>query len=261
MVQEGDTGAAQQTLIDAISSKLSSLAASIAEALVNINCPPGSECYKKTHTQKLTDKFNKAKTNLQLAPLELSLAEKNMYEYNKGEPGGVNIYQPLIFDRYANTAQELQQNSMDKQQEFMADLTLALRQYQSEQLFNTRTNELLHTRQKERDDLLRKTELYNKILQTSERKVIYEIKDMSSIYMFRRVMLFFYYAAIVIYIIFGNFIPDKLYMKLSVWLIVVIVCVMPVILNILMKWIIIISSVIAYWFKNEMPHRDVYADL
>ena len=79
--------------------------------------------------------------------------------------------------------------------------------------------------------------------------------------MYRRVLLFFYYGAIICYIIFGNFIPDKLYVSKSVWLVIVIACIIPVLLNILIKWIFIIGDVIAYWFKNDMPYRDVYSDL
>jgi hypothetical protein len=245
-----------------ISNKLNTLASSISGATVDsIMCPKGSSCYIQKQTALLRDKYKKAQQNVHDAPLELSLAEKNMYEYNQGNPGGDFIYTTTIIDRFANTAQELQQNSIDKQQEFMANLTQALRQYQAQTLFLNRTQELLKTRLKENEELQKKLELYTKILNTNERKVIYEKKDTDIIYTFRRVMLFLYYAAIIGYIIFGNFIPDKLYMKVSVWFILIIATIIPIILNMLMKWIFIIGGVISYWFKNEMPHRDIYATL
>ena len=74
-------------------------------------------------------------------------------------------------------------------------------------------------------------------------------------------MIFIYYAAVIGYIIFSNFIPDKLYMKFSVWMIIVIASIIPIILNMVMRWVFIIGEVISYWIKNEMPHRDVYAEL
>ena len=244
-----------------IQAKMNALAASFGEARENINCLAGSICDVRAHTEKLQKIYKATKRNMQLAPLELSLAEKNIYEYNNGESGGDARYQALIIDRFATTAQELQQNSVEKQQEYMSDLAQALRQYQAQQLFAIRTNELLKTRIKDNTDLKKKLEVYHRILHTSQRKVVYENKDMSNIYMWRRVMLFFYYGAIIVYIIFGNFIPDKLYTQYSVWLLIVIACIVPVILNILMKWLFVIGDVISYWFMNDMPHRDVYAKL
>lgn len=254
--------ASTKSFIDTIATKLNTLTSSIsAKTISSITCANGSPCYKVQQTSLLKDKYEKAQQHLQNAPLELSLAERNMYEYNRGDPGGDFIYNTTIIDRFANTAQELQQNSIDKQQEFMANLTQALRQYQAQVLFLNRTQELLKTRLQENADLIQKKELFTKILHTNERKVVYEKKDTSSIYTFRRVMLFFYYAAIIGYIIFGNFIPDKLYKKVSVWLIIIIASIIPIILNIIMKWIFIIGDVIVYWFKNEMPHRDIYGEL
>ena len=92
-------------------------------------------------------------------------------------------------------------------------------------------------------------------------QVVYENKDATGMYTYRRAMLFLYYAAIVCYIIFGNFIPDRLYAKYSVWLIIVIVSIIPIILNMVIRWIFIIGEVTVYWFKNDMPHRDIYSKL
>ena len=73
-------------------------------------------------------------------------------------------------------------------------------------------------------------------------------------------MMFIYYAAIIGYIIFGNFIPDQLYLKYTVWLILIIVSIIPIILNIVIKWLFIFYDLLSYWF-GELPHKDVYIDL
>jgi hypothetical protein len=250
-----------KAFMDSLSSKVDSLTKSISGATQTIFCPVGSECYRTQHTTLLNNKLDQARTSLQNAPLELSLAEKNVYEYNAGLEGGDDIYNTTIIDRFATTAQDLRQNSIDKQQEYMADLAQALRQYKAQVPLLKRTQELRQTRQKENANLIKKIDLYKKILQTNERKVVYENKDTSGIYMYRRAMLFLYYVAVVCYIIFGNFIPDRLYAKPSVWLIIVLVSIIPIILNMVIRWIFIIGEVTAYWFKNEMPHRDIYATL
>jgi hypothetical protein len=251
----------QASVYDALTTKISSIARSMSVAASSIMCPVGSDCYIKQQTTLLNNNFAKAKLDYQNGPLEISLAEKNIYEYNAGQPGGDTNYNIAIIDRFATTAKEMQQNSIDKQQEYMADLAQALRQYQSQVPLLKRTEQLLETRQKEHDELVRKIDLYKKILQTNERKVVYEIKDTSGIYTYRRVMMFLYYGAIVCYIIFSNFIPDKLYQSYIVWLIIVIVSIIPIILNMVIRWIFIIGDVTAYWFKNDMPHRDIYTKL
>ena len=240
--------------------KLQSLIASIPSLTSLVNCTPDSACFKKKHNVKLAQILIDAqKTNIN-SPLELSLAEKNFYEYNEGDEGGETIYNNLIIDRFAKTAEELRKNSVEKQQEFMIELSQNLKQYKTDTNALERNKQLLATRQKEQRDLIKNINILDRIVKTNERKVVYEEKDTEGLYTYRRILLFFYYSAIVGYIIFANFIPDKLYMKYSVWLVIIIAAVIPIILNILIKWIFIIGDVVYYWAK-DIPHKDVYIDL
>jgi hypothetical protein len=226
----------------------------------SLMCPIDSECYKKkqnTLLKKILDDNQKIATNI---PLELSQAEKNYYVYNGGLVGGEQVYDKLIIDRFATTAQEFKQNSINKQQQFMADLLQSIKQYQAGLIFQTQMANLLKLRQSEQDDLKKNVNYYQKILNTSERKVVYENKNSDNLYMYRRVMIFLYYAGLVCFIIFGNFIPDKLYAKWSVWLVIVIVAAIPIILNMIIMWIFIIYDTASYWF-SELPHKDVYNNL
>jgi hypothetical protein len=204
--------------------------------------------------------WDTAKTTLADAPMELSQTEKNYYVYNGGNPNGNDIYDKLIIDRFATTAREFRINSIEMQQQFMADLSQALRQYQAEVTFLAQSQKLLKTRQSEHQSLIKNINYYQKILQTSERKVVYENKNMNSLYTYRRLMIFIYYAALIGFIIFGNFIPDKLYLNYTVWLIIVIVSIIPVILNILVKWLFVFYDLLSYWFGN-LPIKDVYTNL
>jgi hypothetical protein len=147
-----------------------------------------------------------------------------------------------------------------KRQEFTSNIAQNLKQYQGEYLFAARTSELLANKIQENKDLKKKLDMYTRILNTNERKVVYQDRDTGSLNTYRRVMLFFYYSAIIFYVIFGNFIPDKLYLKYSAWAVVVIFSIIPIILNMIMKWIFIIADTVGYWF-SEIPHKDVYLDL
>ena len=204
--------------------------------------------------------YDAAKNIMDEAPMDLSTAEKNYYVYNEGQSGGNQIYNALIIDRFAKTAQEFRTNSIDMQQQFMADLSQALRQYQAEMTFLAQSQKLLKARQEEHKLLIKNINYYQKIVQTSERKVVYENKNMDSLHTYRRLMIFIYYAALIGFIIFGNFIPDQLYLKYTVWLVLVIVAIIPIILNIVIKWLFIFYDLLSYWF-GELPHKDVYVNL
>ena len=225
-----------------------------------LTCPVGSQCYKKKRSLFFKKIMDDDKKYYESAPLELSRSEKNYYVYNVGEYGGDEKYSELIIDRFARTAEQFKKNSIDKQQQFMSDLIQSIKQYQAGLVFKNQMDNLLKLRQAEHDDLIKNVNYYQKILQTSERKVVYENKNMDGLEMYRRVMIFLYYAAIVSFIIFGNFIPDKLYNKGSVWLIIVIAAIFPIIMNMLVMWIFIIYDTVSYWF-SELPHKDVYINL
>jgi hypothetical protein len=204
--------------------------------------------------------YQAAQTNMTTAPINLSRAEKNYYVYNEGKSGGNQVYDALIIDRFAKTAQEFRTNSIEMQQQYMADLSQALRQYQAQSTFLAQSQKLLKTREEEHKIFKKNINYYQKIVETSERKVVYENKNMDSLYTYRRLMIFVYYAALIGFIIFGNFIPDKLYSKYTIWLILIIVAIIPIILNIVIKWLFIFYELLSYWF-GELPHRDVYVNL
>ena len=247
--------------INNLISKVTGLANDISGSLIDrITCAPGTTCYYEKRNTALKNKWDSQKINYNNAPEDLSRAEKNYYVFNRGENGGETIYNNIIIDRFANTSKDLRKNSIVKQQDYMNNLSHILKQYQGEKQFVLRAEDLLKVRERERIELTKKINKYEAILQTNERKVVYEHKDMDSLYMYRRVMLFLYYSVIVCYIIFGNFIPDKLYKNYSIWAVIVIAVIFPIILNILTKWIFILYDAVSYWLA-EIPHKDVYADL
>ena len=250
------------TALNAMITTVSQITGTVSTSLMDqlIGCQKGTACYNGKRNSFLETKLSAAKTAYASAPLDLSRAEKNYYEFNGGENGGEDIYNKMIIDRFATTAEQFKQNSIEKQQDFMADLAQILKQYEGEVLFAAREEDLLGVRLKEYADLLKKINKYQAIVQTSQRKVAYEYKDMDSLYLYRRIMLFLYYSVIVIYIIFGNFIPDKLYLKKTVWLMIIIAAIVPIIFNICIKWLFIFADAFSYWYSDVVP-KDVYHDL
>jgi hypothetical protein len=250
----------QEAMFNSLTANVSSLSKTINDIAQNIQNGPGTSAYKAIQTNKLLAQYEAAKANLQNAPLDLSSAEKSYYIYNNGEDGGDSAYKAVIIDRNAKTADEFKKNSMEKQQQFMMEISQLLKQYQAEQVFVVRANELLKDRVEEHDRLKRSFNKYDSMIQTNERKVVYQINDMDNLYLYRRIMLFIYYSALVLYVVFGNFIPDKKYLSYSVWLILIIIALIPLILNRVIKWLHILKEYAGFWFK-EIPHKDVLMDI
>lgn len=219
------------------------------------NCNPGSTCYTNM-SGSLHNIYYNAKDNLEKAPYDLSLAEKNYFEFTKGKDG----YNLMIFDRFAKTAEEIKENSIEKQQQFMTDLMQLLRQYNSEKILSDRADELVKERLIENKKIKNSFNRYKGIIQTSERKYVYENKDIDTLYLYRRVMVFIYYSIIILYLIFGNFIPDKQYTNFGTWMVIIIALLFPIILNLIVKWLFIIKDYLLFWI-SDIRHKDVYDDL
>ena len=268
-VANGFTPAQLNGMVSNLGSAASTIGNLISSGSIGSGSGTGATpAFKSAHNSELYAIYVKSQTDLSNASIDLSRAEKNYYVYNGGQNGGGQKYNKLIIDRFAKTADQFKKNSIEMQQEFMANLSQSIKQYQAEVTFQGQSAKLLKLRRKENDDLIKNIDYYNKIVQTSERKVVYENKNMDSLYMYRRIMVFIYYAAIVCFIVFGNFIPEQLYFKYSVWLIIVIACIFPLILNMMVKWSVMIYEMLSYWFSGPDPFRqyrphytDVYKNL
>lgn len=253
-----------KSMVDSISATAASVAGASGLAspdgstdIINLfTCAPGSECYKTKHNTYLKNVFLQAKEKYDAAPIDLSRAEKNYTVSNEGSAA----YDTLISTRLTSTVDEFRQNSIDRQQQFVADLTQALKQYHAQAVFQAQAASLLSLRANEQRDLIKQINYYQKNLHTNERRVVLENKNMDSLYGYRRSMLFLYYAGIIGFIIFGNFIPEKLYLRYSVWLLIIIAAIIPVILNITIMWIFLFADTLAYWWA-DLPHKDVYKDM
>jgi hypothetical protein len=250
----------QCQLFATTSNSINSIKDNITQTLASQLMTKDSPTYKSNEGGKLLKRYKDAQKKLKDAPQILSNAEKSYYVYNDGKPSGDEIYNSIIYDRFAKTADEFKQNSIEKQQQFMTELSQLLKQYQAEQLFAIHATNLLQERTKKLADLKKSLFKYENIIQNNERKVVYQLNDMDGLYLYRRVMLFIYYSAIVIYIVFGSFIPDKQYKKFSICVMLIIAALIPLILNRIIKWIFILKEYVGYWLE-EIPHKDVLEDL
>ena len=193
----------------------------VAMARDKLTCDPA--CQKKRKGDAYKQKWDLAKKNYQKAPEEIKEAEKNYYLYDKG----YGAYKEMLYDRYAKTAAEFKTSSNKKHADLQAELQELLNNYDAGTIYLKRMNELLKIKLAEKEELDDKIDNYIGFTETSGRKVIYENRERDTLTLYRQIMLYLFFFIVILYIVFGNFIPDKMYKKWQVWLIILMFIVMP----------------------------------
>ena len=205
----------------------------------------------------LLNEFNDMTTVYDNASTNLARAEKN---YKISTAGGVSQYNDLINTRISDELDEVENIIIDDYKNNMNFIDQIAKQFKSEilALRNARTgyNNLLI----ENAILTKKLDAYSKILNTNERKTVYELQNMKNLYLYRRVLFFIYYLLIAQYIFFGEFIPKKLYTDYTYLVILLIVIIFPFILNTLISWTIMCINALHFWFDDSII-KDVYDEL
>lgn len=193
----------------------------ITMARDKLMCNP--ECQKKRKGDAYKQKWDLAKKNYKKAPEEIKEAEKNYYLYDKG----YGAYKEMLYDRYAKTAAEFKTSSNKKHAELQEELDELLNNYDAGTIYLKRMNELLKIKLAEKEELEKKIDNYIGYTETNGRKVIYEDRARDTLTFYRQGLLYLFFFIVLFYIVFGNFIPDKMYKKWHVWLVLLMFIVVP----------------------------------
>ena len=208
------------------------------------------------NTNNLLNEFTAMNTVYDNASTNLARAEKNYIL----STDGVSQYNTLINNRLSGELNEVENIIIDDYKNNMNFIDQIAKQFKSEisALRNARTgyNNLLI----DNAILTKKLDAYSKILNTNERKTVYELQNMKNLYLYRRVLIFIYYLLIAQYIFFGEFIPKKLYTDYTYLVILLIVIIFPFILNTLISWTIMCINALHFWFDDSII-KDVYDEL
>ena len=208
------------------------------------------------NTNNLLNEFTAMNTVYDNASTNLARAEKNYIL----STDGVSQYNTLINNRISGELNEVENIIIDDYKNNMNFIDQIAKQFKSEisALRNARTgyNNLLI----DNAILTKKLDAYSKILNTNERKTVYELQNMKNLYLYRRVLFFIYYLWIAQYIFFGEFIPKKLYTDYTYLVILLIVIIFPFILNTIISWTIMCINALHFWFDDSII-KDVYDEL
>ena len=243
---------AQQELIAAVSTLVESLNRTAGTSTVT-----NALLIPKDSKSGLLNEFAFRNEVYNSASSKLAIAEKN---YIISNDDGADTYNTEFDERISYELGEIEHIIIDDYKNNMNFIDQIAKQYKSEisALNNAQTG--YDKIRIENDVLTKKLDAYSKILNTNERKTVYELQNMKSLHLYRRVLFFIYYLLIAQYIFFGEFIPKKLYTDYTYLVILLIVIIFPFILNTIISWTIMCINALHFWLDDSIA-KDVYAEL
>ena len=213
----------------------------------------GPECQQERQADELKQVWLTAKNNLKDGPTNVALAEKNYYDFTKGEP----YYENMLLERYEKNASLLKKKSIAKHKDFMKELISLLAEYKGEATYASRMQELLKIRLNENKKLKKDINDYKALVETSDRKTWYEVQQTDDIKWWKTILKFMYYALLIIYIIFGSFLKRREYMNWRVWIIIGLYILFPFVVYWITVQVFNTYGTISQYFKTKGP-KDVY---
>ena len=221
----------------------------VAMAKDKLSCD--SNCQQKRMADDYKAKWELAKKEYEQAPEDIKQAEKNYYVYDKGYPA----YKDMLFDRYTKNAEEFKKTSRIKHNKINSDLQDQIDNYDVSTTYLGRMNEMLRIKLKENEAIKQDIDDYLNKTQTSGRKVVYEDRARDWLGTFRNVLIFIYFALLVMYIVFGRFIPKQEYLHWQSWIIIILYIIFP--FFILQRLVKVLFSLYNYLMSWSL-HKNVY---
>jgi len=216
----------------------------------------GDECQRQRIAQLLLEQWNLAKTNFREAPERLKQAEKNYIVNQKG----LSFYNNVIYDRHAKNAKEFKANSEKKFNEFITKFRSDLDVYRSLQSNFVIVKESTVDAAVEYVDYQRQFKDLEDSVHTNARKAMYEEKETSKLYRYRYIILFIYYAILILYLVFGNFFADAQYANISFWIFFVFYAAFPWTLNWIVRKLFAFRDLLQYVFE-KFPYKNAYVNI
>lgn len=150
---------------------------------------------EKRKKELLYMKYVDAEENVRNAPNKLDNAEKEYYlsVYGQAE------YNNILMNRYKKEINTKNSNEMNSFNDKKKNILLLLENYNKNISLNNKLDELIKTTLDENNDLIEKIDKINTNINTNERRVYYDDKQVEKISFFKKIVT---YILLIIYIIF-----------------------------------------------------------
>lgn len=158
-----------------------------------LNCPPGTQCYKDNQKRKLESKLNEARNNAREAPIALKNAEKDVMEFTLGSAK----YNEYMRERLKNNANSEKMKLIDEHNQLIKEMKNDIQIIIDQNIYIKNMNDLLSQTENTNEDLKKQIADKTAVLNTTERKIYYENKEINKLNsIYNWVKLIFYLVVI-----------------------------------------------------------------
>tara|TARA_B110000114_G_scaffold183906_1_gene226261 strand:- start:1185 stop:1892 length:708 start_codon:yes stop_codon:yes gene_type:complete len=173
-------------------------------------------------------------------------------------------YSDLIND-FANTIQRYKDTKTSDDyadiENILSNIYIILDTYRN--VYDNHYNRILElsdTRNNENKKLIKNVDNSNLLVNTNNRKVVYEKRQFEGLQTYRLVIFIAFYILLVIYLIFGNFFSSRLYRNRTFMYIFIPLCITPIAINYLVRFLYFIIKKINK-FLNNRASKNVYTNI
>jgi hypothetical protein len=168
-------------------------------------------CQKKKEEERLKQKMIDAETNLQSAPSEFQLAQKNYITYTQGEDAYNELNEEQLRDRANEIAKEYEENY----DEFTEKIKTQIEVYESIFFNFENVMDLYLKYKKENDELFKQLKNTTSDVLTNERKTFYQDQQVDTLkFYYYYIILIIYCVCVFCFAIFSFIYPSKIDWKI-----------------------------------------------
>lgn len=122
------------------------------------------------------------------------------------------------------------------------------------------SQELSNIKSEENKNLLTKIDNNKKSKYTNQRKVVYSIRELEWRETYRYLLLYVFYALLLLYLVFSNFFSKRLYSDRKLLIIFIIISLSPILSIYIIVFIYYLIDKIKFIFSNKLP-KNAYVSL
>jgi len=219
--------------------KLNGLVSMIKDKLI---CD--SACQKERTAKELKENLDLAQNNVKNAPQELETAEKNYYLFTKG----TSDYDNMVLNRNITSSKNFKEESIKQHNERMEEIKILKNQYDSDKIYTQRMNQLVKLKLYQENKIKDSIDTYKSKVQTNDRKVVYENKDMDWSEKIRFILKIVYYLLFIVYFIISDYFSSAKYKNIKLWGVILVYLLFPYTLDWHIKKVFELYNYIYYIF-------------
>ena len=225
-------------------------------ALLQNNLLCDSNCQREKKIVELRERMNEASNTAKTSKNDLSQAERNYYVYKDGEAQYLDYLLNKNKEEYEKVENELTTTELESYKQLIS----LIYGFSAEKIHAKEMNKLSDILIKKNEDLKIELESIIGVTTTSDRKIDYQSIEVDWLHKVRYLLYTIYFLLLIIYILFGNFIRDKLYEKKESWIYIFLYFSFPFLISYL--------SIFSFWTYNQLSRlfrknlpKNVYVKL